>query len=161
MRTEQQPEVGGVDALTKLRGAELIRIKEEHGEKLLAEDVVETAKDAKNVLHSCFEWNNKIAGHEYRLMQARKLIKIHFTILEQAPNSGRVTEWVSLTEDRKQDGGGYRMMVDVLEDTELRSQLLRDAKRDFLVWKAKYQHLVELAGIFAAGAEVFPAEEPD
>jgi len=57
--------------------AELLRMmKTEDGMKTLrASDVVEHARDKTSPLHGEFEWDNKKAGHEYRLQQARTLIR--------------------------------------------------------------------------------------
>lgn len=43
--------------------------------QLTAEDVVKAAKPASSPLHGCFEWDNKKAGHQFRLVQARTLIR--------------------------------------------------------------------------------------
>jgi len=42
---------------------------------LRPEDVVEAASDPNSILHDYFEWDNERAGHRYRLMQARALIR--------------------------------------------------------------------------------------
>ena len=155
MRSEHHPEAGGVTKLHQGRCVELLRIAKKHDGVLQAEDVVKTARDPKNALHPCFEWDNSVAGHEYRLMQARRLIRVHVTVLDNAADAGPVNVFVSLTPDRKEPGGGYRIMVNVLEDPDRRALLLEDAARDFRFWKSKYQHLQELAAIFAAGDSVF------
>jgi hypothetical protein len=159
MRSDHHPEAGGVARLNQGRCVELIRIAKKHDGVLRSEDVVKAAKDPQNALHPCFEWNNRIAGHEYRLMQARHLIRVHVTVLDNAADVGPVNVFVSLTPDRKEPGGGYRIMVNVLEDPDQRAMLLEDAARDFRFWKSKYQHLTELAQIFAAADQVFAADK--
>lgn len=37
--------------------------------------VVEESKPKSSPLHAYFEWNDKAAGHQFRLMQARKIIR--------------------------------------------------------------------------------------
>lgn len=37
--------------------------------------VVKAAENPTHPLHSCFDWNDKSAAHEYRIWQARMLIK--------------------------------------------------------------------------------------
>jgi len=62
-----------------------IEIKEEiqkiyDEDKLTATEVVNTAKDENNPLHSCFEWDDTVAGEKYREQQARQLIN-QFTVI--------------------------------------------------------------------------------
>ena len=40
-----------------------------------APEVVHIAKDEESPLHPYFEWDDKAAGHEYRLIQARQLLR--------------------------------------------------------------------------------------
>lgn len=42
---------------------------------LTADDVVSEAAPPESPLHSHFEWNDAVAGHQYRLEQARHLIR--------------------------------------------------------------------------------------
>jgi hypothetical protein len=56
-------------------GEELLRIYEERGE-LTPSIVVEEAEDEESPLHDRFEWDNDKAAHEYRLAQARTLIRV-------------------------------------------------------------------------------------
>ena len=45
------------------------------GQPLTPESVVQTAADPEHVLHDSFEWNDGAAGHNYRMWQARQLIR--------------------------------------------------------------------------------------
>ncbi len=53
--------------------AAAIRALEKNG-NISAEIVVRAASHPGHPLHSCFEWDNAKAGHQYRLNQARALI---------------------------------------------------------------------------------------
>ena len=53
---------------------ELQRLYEANGE-LTAEGVVKEAKKKRSPLHGQFEWDDTKAGHKYRLVQARTLIR--------------------------------------------------------------------------------------
>src|SRR5690606_11240128 len=55
--------------------AELETIKARDNGELRPSAVVEAARDKRNPLHSQFEWDDKVAAHEYRLSQARALIR--------------------------------------------------------------------------------------
>jgi hypothetical protein len=56
---------------------------------------------------------------------------------------------VSLSDDREKPGGGYRRLVKVLSDVEMRGELLAQALRELDVWKRKYSEVAELSAIFA------------
>ncbi len=56
-------------------GMELEIVAENHNLKIHAADVVEYAKDKETALHDLFEWDNKKAGYEYRLTQARHVVR--------------------------------------------------------------------------------------
>lgn len=53
---------------------ELARIRRSHG-ALTSEAVVAAASPEAAPLHPAFEWDDSVAGLEYRLIQARKLIR--------------------------------------------------------------------------------------
>ena len=127
--------------------AELEDIRVENGGILKPEDVVERASDPSNVLHSRFTWDDTEAAQQYRLWQARHLIKICVTVLPNRSESTQV--YVSLKSDRIGDTG-YRPVVDVLADVELRQQLLSDALEDLKRFQHKYAELKELAEVFDA-----------
>jgi len=127
--------------------AELEDIRAENGGILKPEDVVERASDPSNVLHSRFTWDDTEAAQQYRLWQARHLIKICVTVLPNRSESTQV--YVSLKSDRIGDTG-YRPVVDVLADVELRQQLLSDALEDLKRFEQKYTELKELAEVFDA-----------
>ena len=59
----------------KFLRAEIERIRAMHGGVLHAEDVLEEAKNPASPLHPMFEWDNNVAAHQWRLEQARSLIR--------------------------------------------------------------------------------------
>lgn len=133
---------------------EMLRVREEldrlaarSGGLLRGEAVVAFAKNPKTALHSRFEWDDAKASHEYRLWQARELIQTYVTVM--ASGSKPIRAFVSLRADRKQAGGGYRGIVSVFDDRDLREQLLAEALDEVNHWRDKYRRLQELAPIFA------------
>ena len=127
---------------------ELEAIREAAGGVLKPEDVVECARDEENVLHSQFTWDDGAAAEQYRLWEARQLIRVCVTVLPQTEMESRV--YVSLSGDRKREGGGYRALCEVLSDTQLRDELLAAAERELNEFTAKYRQLAELGEVFAA-----------
>lgn len=126
---------------------ELERLAKENNGILQPPAVVEAASKKSSPLHSYFEWNDSEAAHAYRLWQARQLIAVVVSVVPNSKTEERV--WVSLKSDQKA-GGGYRTVVSVLNDDQLREQLLADALEDLRVFQTKYSKLTELAGVFKA-----------
>jgi hypothetical protein len=128
--------------------AELERIRKSNKGVLMPEHVVNAARSKSSPLHSQFEWSDTKAAHQFRISQARALIRVYVTMFD-AGGSKESRVYVSLTNDRAA-GGGYRAMVDVLGDAGLREKLLDDALSDMLFFKKKYMALSELAIVFEA-----------
>jgi len=137
---------------------ELIRLKELNGDKLLPEIVVKEAKKESSLLHNLFEWNDSEAAHQYRIWQARELIRCVVTYIKVDDEEKEVNVFVSLSSDRID--GGYRLMTDVLSKADLRAELLNDLREDMRRFEQKYQDITELAGVFTlfkkAQKELFP-----
>lgn len=128
--------------------AELKRIAAENGGILLPERVVAEAADASSPLHSKFTWDDTEAAHNYRLWEARQLIRVCVTYLDGNKDKPPMRVFVSLTADRNE--GGYRVTSDVMSDSEQRKQLLTDALEELEAFQRKYEALKELADVFAA-----------
>lgn len=126
--------------------AELKRIAADNDGILQPEVVVEEARPKESPLHSRFEWDNTVAGQRYRIWQARQLIAVMVEVLPGI--SENVSVFVSLTTDRKQEGGGYRVMTTVISDAEMRKRMLADAIAELRLFQQKYARLKELAGLF-------------
>lgn len=110
--------------------------------------VVDRARDPDSALHDKFTWDDTEAAANWRLEEARRLIRV-FVIQPVTENAEPVRAFVSLSSDRKH-GGGYRALADVLSDEELKAQLLTDALAELNVFKAKYARVRELQPVFKA-----------
>lgn len=128
---------------------ELERIAKQNDGILQPEIVVEEARRPSSPLHSKFTWDDTEAAHQYRIYQARNLIRV---VVQMIPNTADSHErvWVSLKKDRENEGGGYRTLVSVLSDNDLREQLLQQAFEDMEYFQEKYSKLQELTEIFSA-----------
>ncbi len=127
---------------------ELKRIAKENRGILMPVTVVDAARPKSSPLHSRFEWDDKVAGHSFRLHQARQLISITVDVIRGTEEQAEV--FVSLSSDRKGNRGGYRIVADVMSDAQLRKQLLDDALAELESFRNKYQRLKELTAIFQA-----------
>jgi hypothetical protein len=130
---------------------ELRRIAKSHGGVLNPHDVVEFARNEKTALHSKFTWDDAKAGHEYRLWQARQVIRVNVEVLEGSKEPVKV--FVSLRSDRGVNG--YRPLVSVMSNDEQRAELLQQAKDEADAWRVKYRRLIELVPVFEAMDRVF------
>lgn len=138
-----------MDAIAK----ELQRLARANGGLLQPEAVVDAARPAASPLHSRFEWDNSKAAEAYRLWQARQLIRVSVTVIGGDDSEPERT-WVSLKSDRYEDSGGYRTLVSVMSDKEMRLQLMAQAHEDMDGFREKYRRLRELEEVFTAMKKV-------
>ena len=127
---------------------ELELIRQENKGVLRPRDVVNFARDPNTALHTQFEWDDAKAAEQHRLQQARELIRVVVTTPPKTQRETRV--YVSLETDRRNDGGGYRTLDDVMRNDAMRRVLLRQAHVEMLRFAKKYQHLDELASVIEA-----------
>jgi len=127
---------------------ELATIYKHHGQ--LNPEVVVTwaSKHPASATHARFTWDNTVAGHQYRLWQARELI----TEVEVTYPDGKTRQvYVSPIQERG-PYGGYAALVEVLSDSARRAQFLMQALAEYERVGAKYSDLRELASIRTAVA---------
>lgn len=141
---------------TDLIRQELEALAEANDGILRPEVVVEFAQNPNTALHNRFEWDDTEAAKKYRLWQARELIRVTVIVLPNE-NQDEYRVFVSLKSDRY-SGGGYRALVDVMSDDQMRKQLLGQAYNDFKLWQKKYNQLKELAPVFDKMTEIMTLE---
>lgn len=145
---------------------ELEIIRQQNGGTIPPKAMVNFARDPETTLHSKFEWDDSVGGEQYRLWQARVLIKVFVKyepknseankpqtvsvdVAKVTPKSRPIPGVVSLISDRTA-GRGYRLTEDVMADPVLRAELLEQAKRELRRVRDKYELFVELAEVFVA-----------
>lgn len=101
------------------KAAELLRIYKKYGE-MKASYLVDESRDESAPYHNDFEWDNEKAGHEYRLNQARRLIRVHYVVLD--PKKPR-ERWVHVpptqTQVADEKEGAYHPTSVVVEDVDM------------------------------------------
>lgn len=126
---------------------ELEQIKSQHGGLLRPIDIIAWAKaHPKSALHTRFEWDNTKAAHEYRLEQARRIIRVQVTTIASVDTR----MFVSVKEQRKLPEGGYHSIEDALDDPDLYQQLLQEARLELNRLRRKYRRLEELQSVWEA-----------
>lgn len=119
------------DKIKKLK-AEFEEIRKIHKGKFSPKDVVEYARNKNTELHSRFEWDNKIAGDQYRIEQAKSIIRqLKITVIERENEIIKIREYSSLTTERGPNGS-YRSTVNILSDNEMKAQLIEDIQNELV-----------------------------
>jgi hypothetical protein len=122
----------------KIEELEEIRKKNPKG-LLMPQDVVDAASREESPLHDEFEWDDRKAGNEYRLWQAREVIcRVKIVMGEQKKVEVRM--YVNLSSTRN-DGGGYQPVANILTDKDLARRALLDLLEDLDRLRIKYQHI--------------------
>lgn len=138
----------GQSNIANERSNELRRIKDEHDGLLTPHDVVEAARNKNSSLHSWFDWNDGLAAEKWRLWQARQLITLQITRIENEP----VRTYIHVkTVDRE----GYRAITEVMVKPKLRKAAIEEAEQEFRTFEQKYKRLSELAPIFETAHQIF------
>lgn len=126
---------------------ELQAIEERDG-VILPEAVVEFAKNPKTALHNRFEWDDSVAGHEYRLWQARQVVRAVVTVIKTEKKEITTNAFVHFSQDNNIERG-YRSIARVVTDEELTRRMLESALRELKIFRKKYADLKELSQVFA------------
>ncbi len=111
------------------------------GGLLKAEDVVEAAKDASSPLHPLFEWDDSEAAKQFRIQQARQVVRAYIRF---EPRTARnVRGLVSLPSDRCATGG-YRTTEQILQNDEWVAQMVAEVAAKVRSLKGQYSYLSHL-----------------
>jgi len=131
-----------------------------NGGILKVDDVIEAAKDESCVLHSHFEWDDTEAAKAFRKEQARTLIQRCKITLVNRPDT-HIRLFTSLPSDRE-NGGGYRLTSTVLNDEQMKLELIHDIELTIARWRLKL-HLLddELCELLIAMEENIKARKED
>jgi hypothetical protein len=113
-------------------------------------DVLKDARNPESPLHDRFDWNDSQAAEKWRLTQAGSLIRqLKVKVVDLKSEEERTINYVTsvVTNDGERK---YVPTEKVISDTDLRGQMLGDARRDMLVFQRKYAILNELSSVFDA-----------
>ena len=125
---------------------EMMRVREERGE-LTDEAIVAAATPKNHPLHSRFEWDNRVAGHKYRLVQAQELIRtVRITEVTPSDELRKVRAFVSVP---RPEGRRYEPTTEVAEDPIAKALVLREMRREWAAFKSRYEHMAEFMELLA------------
>ena len=108
--------------------------------------VLTKAKRKRHILHRFFEWDDTVAAHEHRLLQASKLINSVQVVIEREDQEPVQTQAFV----RIASADGYRSIGRVLSDAEAHAELVEQCRAALTSVKDRYQELKEFAAIWSA-----------
>ncbi len=150
-------------------------IRRRDGKLTPAAAVVDSARPQESVLHEDFEWRDDVAAEKYRQGQARQMVGAVRIIREERPPVRayvnvkvvsslplkaadcilEVDEEPEQTTEEENEGRCYMPLEEVLQKSDLRDQMMADARRDAQTYKQKYSTLASLASIMQAIDQTF------
>jgi len=144
----------GAHADPKAVGEHLELLRAQAKGELTPEDVLADAASHNSPLHSYFEWSDTEAAKQYRLSQARGLIRavVAVYISDDKP-AVRAKAYVHIAES---GAPHYRETSHAMSQKKTRDMVLQKAWREFQQWRNRYRDLKELAEIFDAAEAVEP-----
>lgn len=118
------------------------------------EEIITEARNPKSPLHGEYEWD-KDKAHEFYLRERTKALIRAWYVWHETGNQELVRVRGAVSILTRDDTTGKRSrrywpIQDVLTNKTMRESMLEDALRELQAFKMKYQHLVELSGVFAA-----------
>ena len=126
-------------------GDKLQELRDKH-KGLTASIVIEDAKNKKSVLHGAFEWNDSKAAHEWRLHSARHLMRA--VVTKELDSSGEIRYQPAFVFVKTEEGPRYESLARVLDDDEMRLQVINRALKEFEQWQKRYKEYEEFLSVF-------------
>lgn len=109
--------------------------------------VVDAARPTTSILHSRFEWRDKVAAEKYREQQAGEIIRV-MVVVRSTGQIDPERVFVSLTPDRQEGGGGYRVAEEVVAEPVKYATMRHDAVQVLRGARRTYAKVRELRPIW-------------
>ncbi|MEE8568074.1 MAG: hypothetical protein V3S81_05645 [Anaerolineales bacterium] len=114
---------------------------------LTASAVVEDARDPKSPLHSFFEWDDKKAAHQYRINQARDIIRNVRIQTDFTEHKISAPYYAHDPRQDPQEGGGYKAVDDLKSDKDHAREVLQRRLKSLHTEMETNKRLAEILGI--------------
>lgn len=128
----------------------LEKIKSNNDGSLYPQAVVDTASDPSHPMHDMFLWDNDLAGNEFRLDQARSILRsvriIHITKGKEVSRIAYVHVTRQVEKDRPVSY--YEDTETAFKSKEYRDQVLEEALRLLRGLRMRYAELKELSTVW-------------
>lgn len=135
-----------VDGFYKADASKVLNELSELGDEYSLADVVEKAKDKNSEMHSIFEWDDSVAGEEYRKIQAGKMVRNLVIVRNDETEEKTNVRYFVSTGKRDSTYTPTRL---VIRNQDAYEQLLERAYAELRAFKEKYYTLSELEEILA------------
>ena len=137
-------------------GNELLSLEEEVGQ-LKPEMVVRYAQqNPGSNLHSYFEWNDNAAARQWRIEQAKMLLRSVVIVREEDPRGAEIRLFVNI--DRIGDEPSkYVNTQRAMADDEMRAIVLGRVEHELYAIRRKHTDLHELSGVWQSIDQLQPA----
>lgn len=110
-----------------------------------ARDIVDAARSTNSPLHDYFEWNDKRAADQYRLEEARKMLRsITIRYIEDGqPKTARAFQ--VMTKSAYEAGPRNYQTFEVLHgDTAFAASMMDRASEELMTWRKRYAPYTEM-----------------
>jgi hypothetical protein len=157
-RTSRHPGPGALSA--QIVGAEIERIESVAG-VCSPRALVNESRPEDAPLHEVFEWDNEVAGEQFRVIQARAVIRN--VVIVDGESALPAFVHVTVTDaESDEDREGYMNSAAAMAEARTRTQVLREAVGQLNGLRRRYADLQELAVVWTAVdqvvEQVMPAE---
>ncbi len=136
----------------------VIEAYHENPEGDLPRQVLEKARQGDPRLRGYFEWDDSVAAEEYRLVQARQIVRRVKVSVIPAPDAKPVLVRALISRrELPEDGqsGSYMAIEEIVGRTTYEASVVDSIKRDLLRLERKYQNT---ALLFSVAEELFGEE---
>lgn len=113
---------------------------------ITAQTVLDEARAESSPLHEHFEWDDSEAAEQYRLVQARGLIRRYKITIETAPE--KVVQVRMLSNVPTSEGMGYALTSEAMKDDVQRDFIFQQAIREAAAFRRKYENLVDVEAVW-------------
>lgn len=112
--------------------------------RLNAQTLVDVNRPEDAPLHNSFEWNDSIAGEEWRKYQARNII--HSLVVMPENKSVETRAFFKLSSVQN----NYDSVHTIIQNEDKNAQLLRDAEKELRSFQVKYRGIKKLESVVEA-----------
>lgn len=114
------------------------------GESCRTGDILEKAKDETTELHKCFEWNDTVAAHKWRMHTARNICcELVVTVVEHQKEGPKTFRLIQKTSE------GYEPMVLIAKSPDKMEELRERMRLDAIRFVERYEALDDAAAAVA------------
>lgn len=135
-------------------GDELEQIEARNG-AITKEIIVDAARPKDSVLHRIFEWDDAIAGENWRKQQAKMMLSALHIIVEtkdenEQPQNISVRAYANATDEGTKRTAVYVFTPHAMGQSDTRDTIIANAKRELAEFANKYRIYSEFGAVIAA-----------